>query len=308
MQVDPWRGDMASVASPMPGQAPGRFDASDRAIRRAVGFAPEFSSANAGWNSVALYGWRGQCGNADFEPFAEPVVIYHVGGAQTVPVRVGRRLDRTHPGMITVIPPSTRVGWDIRGEVHSRSVHLGARLFENDPARPVTLDGLAFRCGIPDPLLVSAIHSLENELRDPSQHGPLYADAVSTFMAAHLLRDSTVWAPTPRGGRLSRRVLERVLERIEASIEIGVSLQALADESGLSRAYFASAFRQATGLSPHRYLTQRRLLRARELLHEPGLSIAHVALRCGFSSQAHFTEYFRREAGATPSEFRRRVA
>lgn len=299
---------MVSAASLNPGPVPGRFDASDRAIRRAVGFAPEFSSAQAGWNSVALYAWRGQCREATFEPFAEPVVVYHVGGAQTVPVRVGRHLDRTHPGMITVIPPSTRVGWDIRGEVHSRSVHLGARLFDEDPDRPVALDGLAFRCGVPDPLLVSAIHSLESELRDPSQHGPLYADAVSTFMAAHLLRESTARGAAGFGsGRLSRRVLERVLECIEASIESGVSLHALATECGLSRAYFSSAFRQATGVSPHRYLTQRRLLRARELLRDSALSIAHVALRCGFSSQAHFTEYFRREVGATPSEFRRRT-
>ena len=50
------------------------------------------------------------------------------------------------------------------------------------------------------------------------------------------------------------------------------------------------------------------LARARELLLHSTLSLAQVALRCGFSSQAHFTEYFRREVGATPQAFRRSAA
>lgn len=282
-----------------------RFDASDHAIRRAVGFAPELSSAAAGWNGVALYGWRGQCREAEFAPFAEPVVVYHVGGAQRVQMKVGRRWDRqTQPGLVTVIPPATPVAWDIRGEVHSRSVHLGSRLFSHEPGEPKAAPAISLRCGEADPLLIGAIQSLEQELRNPGQRGSLAADAISGFMAVHLLRER---APEPHGS-LGGRLLARVLERIEASVESGVSLQALADESHLSRAYFASAFRAATGLSPHRYLTQRRLLRARELLRDPALSLSHIALRCGFSSQAHFTEYFRREVGATPLAFRRRRA
>lgn len=281
------------------------FEASDHAIRRAIGFAPEISSATAGWNGVALYGWRGQCREAEFAPFDEPVVVYHVGGAQRVQVKVGRRWDRqTHPGLVTVIPPAMPVGWDIRGEVHSRSVHLGSRLFSQEPGDSITAPAISLRCGEPDPLLIGAIHSLEQELRNPGQRGSLAADAISGFMATHLLRER---APEPHGS-LGGRLLARALERIEASVETGISLQALADECQLSRAYFASAFRAATGLSPHRYLTRRRLLRARELLRDGSLALAHIALRCGFSSQAHFTEYFRREVGATPLAFRRRRA
>lgn len=292
------------------GSSPGRFSASGRAIVRSVGFTPELSSESAGWSSLALYGWRGQCQEAAFEPFEEPVIVYHVGGAQTVPVRVGRHWDRqTHPGLITVIPPATRIGWDIRGEVHSRSVHLGSKFFtaaEGEGTAPVPT--LRFRCGVQDPLLISAIHALENELRQPQQHGTLYADSVSDFMALHLLREcasaSAPLQPLQRGG-LSRRMLQRVLERLESSIETGISLQALADEVSLSRAYFSVAFRQSTGVSAHRFLTQRRLLRARELLDTTRLSLAEVALRCGFSSQAHFTQYFHREIGLTPRQFRR---
>lgn len=282
-----------------------RFAASGQAIRSAVGFEPQLSSDGAGWNHVALYAWRGECREAEFEPFDEPVVIYHVGGAPSVPVRIDRRWDRrTHPGLITVIPPRTRVGWDIRGEVHSRTVHLGAGFFCKEDGEPVTVPDLQVRCGVQDPLLISAIQALEGELRQPGEHGTLYADSISNMMALHLLREGARPSLPVGRGLLSRERLSRVLERMEENIEHGISLQALADEAALSRTYFAAAFRDATGFSPHRYLTRRRLARARELLRHSDLSLAQIALRCGFSSQAHFTEYFRRDTGTTPRAYR----
>lgn len=284
----------------------GPFVASGKSIVKAVGFTPEFSSEASGWSNLAFYGWRGQCGEAVFEPFDEPVIVYHIGGAQTVPVKVGRAWNRqTHPGLLTVIPPATPIGWDIRGEVHSRTIHLGSRFFSangsEDPSKP----NLKFRCGVQDPVLTSAIHALEVELREPRELGTLYADAVSDFMALHLLREGSVpLSPASVRGGLNRRALQRVREMIEARLETGISLQELANETSLSRNYFSAAFRASTGLPPHRYLTQRRLSRARDLLLHGSLSLAEIALCCGFSSQAHFTQYFHREYGATPCRFR----
>ena len=297
---------MQPSSSVTTGSQPSRFSESGRSIVRAIGFAPELSSESAGWKNLALYGWRGQSEEAAFEPFEEPVIVYHVGGAQTVPVRVGRSWDRqTHPGLVTIIPPATRIGWDIRGEVHSRSIHLGSRFFSASDDMLPSPPQLRFRCGVQDPVLTSAIQALEQELREPRELGTLYADAVSDFMALHLLRDSGSPAAAPRRrAALSRHALQRALERIEASIEHGISLQVLADETSLSRTYFSTAFRQSTGVSPHRYLTQRRLAHARGLLRSSSLSLSEVALRCGFSNQAHFTQYFHRDSGLTPRQFR----
>lgn len=301
---------MQSPSSRITAPQPGRFAASGRAIVQSIGFTPELSSDAAGWNNLAFYGWRGECQEAAFEPFEEPVIVYHVGGAQTVPVRVGRKWNlQTHPGLVTIIPPATPIGWDIRGEVHSRTIHLGSRFFSSTDSDSPIAPRLQLRCGVQDPLLTSAIQALEQELREPRELGTLYVDSVSDFMALHLLRDCGRPDALPRQrGALSRRNLQRVMERIESSIEQGVSLQALADETSLSRTYFSVAFRQSTGLSPHRYLTLRRLARARDLLRVSALSIAEVALRCGFSSQAHFTQYFHRESGVTPHQFRRSLA
>ncbi len=284
-----------------------RFAASGRAIVSAVGFDPALSSEVSGWNNLALFGWNGYCRQAQFEPFAEPVIVYHVGGAQSVNVRVGRRsAQRTHPGLITIIPPATRVGWDIGGEVHSRSLHLSSRFFDGvaDYTKPAHPE-LPFRCGVQDPLIAAVMGTLEREVRAPSQTGSLYADSVADTLALHLISTHAAdTRPTAFQGGLSNRLLRRSLERLEASIVGGVSLQELADEAELSRTYFADAFRRATGVAPHRYLTERRLERARELLRNTAKPISEVALQCGFSSQAHLSTSFRASYGLSPRRFR----
>ena len=67
---------------------------------------------------------------------------------------------------------------------------------------------------------------------------------------------------------------------------------------------FAKLFKQSMGASPHQCILQRRLERAKELLRNPALSLSDISLDAGFADQSHFTNIFRRFAGATPSKFR----
>lgn len=73
----------------------------------------------------------------------------------------------------------------------------------------------------------------------------------------------------------------------------------------LAEAVFARQFRALTGLSPHEWLVQERLARARELLQVGGASLTEVAQACGFADSAHFSRSFRRYHGIAPSEWRR---
>ena len=83
-----------------------------------------------------------------------------------------------------------------------------------------------------------------------------------------------------------------------------MSLSDLAAEAGTSRFHFARAFRNAMGVPPHRYLTLRRIERAKQLLHGTDLSLVDIALAVGFGSQSHFTLRFREAIGTTPRRFR----
>lgn len=280
--------------------------ASGEAVGRAIGFLPSLSSNAAGWNSLALFAWRGRCDAAHFEPLTEPALVYHTGGAPVVKVRNGRSWSQhSRPGLVTIIPAGTPVDWDIGGDVHSYSVHLGSDFFSNLAGKLPVREPLRFQSGVVDPLLAASITALAEELSGPAQRGSLYADAISDMMALHLLRNPTSLPErsSSRGG-LSRSQLRRSLDLLEARVEGGITLQALAEHAGLSRTYFAEAFQKATGLSPHRYLTQRRIARAQTLLQHTSLALADIALQCGFSNQAHFSQSFRQSTGTTPGRYR----
>ena len=74
--------------------------------------------------------------------------------------------------------------------------------------------------------------------------------------------------------------------------------------SGLSPDHFAAQFRRSTGLPPHRYVLQRRVGRAKELVAAGRLSLAEIGYALGFPSQAHFTTTFRKLVGTTPGAYR----
>ncbi len=71
-----------------------------------------------------------------------------------------------------------------------------------------------------------------------------------------------------------------------------------------SPGYFGEAFKASTGLTPFRFILERRVRRAKELLLDRDIPIAEVALRVGFANQSHFTVNFKKLTGKTPSRFR----
>lgn len=107
-----------------------------------------------------------------------------------------------------------------------------------------------------------------------------------------------------RGG-LSPAAVRRVQLFVEANLGRPLPLKELAGRSGLSAFHFARAFKQTMGVTPHAYVLQRRVERARELLRTTDRSLGEVALETGFGSQSHFTTVFRRITGLTPAVVRR---
>ena len=103
--------------------------------------------------------------------------------------------------------------------------------------------------------------------------------------------------------RWSRRA-DAVREVLAARLSERVTLGVLAREVAVSPFHLARGFRQAVGVPIHRYLNQLRLRVALARLTGAGGDLLSVALDCGFSSHAHFTDAFRSEFGTPPSRFR----
>ena len=161
--------------------------------------------------------------------------------------------------------------------------------------------------GVEDPVLarISALGQLELSQRGAG--GRLYVESLGVALAVHLLRKYGVSdrrTSVHRGG-LAPAQLRRVIEYIDANIGAELSLAELASVAGLSPHHFGQAFKAVTGRPPHRYVIEKRVHRARDLLYDAKIPIAEIAHAVGFSSQSHLTINFRRMTGVTPARFRR---
>ncbi|MEU4331757.1 helix-turn-helix transcriptional regulator [Nonomuraea dietziae] len=83
-----------------------------------------------------------------------------------------------------------------------------------------------------------------------------------------------------------------------------LDLDALAGAAGCSRFHFARSFRRVYGETPARYLTSRRIERAKDLLRATNLTVTEVCVLVGFSSLGSFSSRFTSLVGMSPSAFR----
>jgi len=107
-----------------------------------------------------------------------------------------------------------------------------------------------------------------------------------------------------RGG-LPPAALQRIRVFVEANLERTIRLADLAVRAGLSRYHFARVFRVATGTTPRRFVEERRVERARQLIIESDSSLADIALQSGLGTQSRLTSAFKKRTGFTPAEYRR---
>jgi transcriptional regulator GlxA family with amidase domain len=112
--------------------------------------------------------------------------------------------------------------------------------------------------------------------------------------------------PHDERNALLRTELQRAVTYIQDHLESGLSLQDIADAAGLSACYVARLFKQSIGQTPHQYILNQRVEKAKALLKQGNLSLAEIAVTVGFYDQAHFTNYFKRLTGTTPKVALRR--
>jgi AraC family transcriptional regulator len=140
------------------------------------------------------------------------------------------------------------------------------------------------------------------EMRSDGMMGRLYIESLTQALTIHLLRHYSEVAQiiTPGNRSLTRTQLQQAIDYIQTHLNRDLSLAELADVINISPTYFANLFKQAMGISPHQYVIQQRVERAKLMLSKTDLTIADIALQVGFSSQSHLTQQFKRMTGMTP--------
>jgi AraC-like DNA-binding protein len=150
--------------------------------------------------------------------------------------------------------------------------------------------------------------ALASECVTPGSISALYGDALVLAVFINLLRQRKQSVEAHKPGALAPWQLRRAIDYLEAHLSRQVSLEELSALVGLSQYHFSRAFKASTGVPPHRFQLEARVRRAKELLHQPALPLADIALAVGFSDQAHFTRAFRVATGLTPRAWRRESA
>jgi AraC family transcriptional regulator len=159
-----------------------------------------------------------------------------------------------------------------------------------------------------DAFVVHVALALAEEARAGSPRGRLGAESLAAALALHLAQVHGELRPRAvHGAAISRPRLERVLEYIASNLGRDLSLHDLAGVAQMDVFRFVRAFKEGTGLPPHRFVLNERIDLAKRLLLDRALSISEVALRAGFATPSHFATTFRRLTHATPRAYRETI-
>ncbi|MBB5065888.1 helix-turn-helix domain-containing protein [Granulicella mallensis] len=218
---------------------------------------------------------------------------------------------RSGAGNLIFLSPGTRDSMLWHGPSHRIVTSIQPTLLRQ-AAEQMELKGLYDfdnQWSFQDEQLQLLLTEMDREMAAGWPMGSLYGDLLGMSLSIALIRKygHTSSALVPLKGGLSQPRLKHVLAYIEESLDRDIRLQELAELAGLSSFHFARSFRQSVGATPHQYIVQRRVQRAKELLLRPEWSIEQVASATGFAGASQFSRAFRQSAGVTPTEWRRKV-
>ena len=271
------------------------------------------SSEDAGWDGFVLQEYR-RVLPLEFGSHEHAVHTVHLHLDDVVSVTVNsarRHRELLAPGTVTVMP---------RGAYHRTERHapLSQVVVALDPeflARAVDGAGapdidLAEAWAVSDRQIAGLVQALRVDLDEGLPAGRLYGESLGTALAVYLARRYGAQRigrrAAPHGG-LSDRRLRRVLEHIDAHLDHDLGLRELAPLAGVSAHYFVQLFRQSVGTTPHRYVVERRIERAKRLLRDARRKVHEVASMTGFRTHSHFIRVFQRLVGVSPTVYRRNV-
>ena len=113
-------------------------------------------------------------------------------------------------------------------------------------------------------------------------------------------------APTNSNGSDLHERLRRARKHIDECYDLPLDLAEMSKQACLSRFHFLRVFRDTFDTTPHQYLIQRRIEKAKELLRVRSLSVTDVCFEVGFQSLGSFSSLFRKYVGQAPIIYRRR--
>ena len=205
-------------------------------------------------------------------------------------------VDECDAPLVTIMPPAVRPRFTRPAYEERLILALAPDLVRNAAAAEAQT-----AC---DPFLYGIARSIFAGMRIGKLPPEPYLESLAPVIGEHLERFYPV-----RERRRDRRGLEpaklsRVLALIDERLEASLAVEDLAAAVHLSPFHFGRMFCRSMGISPHAYITRRRIDRAKLLLAATDQPLAVIAREVGYRNQAHFTRVFHQVAGTTPRRYR----
>lgn len=180
-----------------------------------------------------------------------------------------------------------------------------------DEADAARIDELHYQPAVShaDSVLRTMAEALLPAFSRPEQANRLFMDHAMLAVGHHIACTYGEMRPIRRPilGGLTPLQERRAKEFITANLAGDVPLANVASECGLSASQFSKAFRKSVGMPPHSWMVQQRISLAKSLLRRGELTLADIALACGFADQSHFTQCFSARTGISPGAWRRSI-
>lgn len=154
-----------------------------------------------------------------------------------------------------------------------------------------------------------SIRQLRHELNGSRPGNSFLGMAMFMGIMAQIARAAIIpeAAPSPEKSAASRvSRIGNAIEYLWRHLDEPVNIDAMVQQTTLSRRSFFRIFRKMTGCSPLEYRTRLKLKMAAELLKTTDLSVKEIAIRCNFYDANYLCRLFRQSLGVSPREFRRR--
>lgn len=238
--------------------------------------------------------------------------IMHLDGAVDLEYSVDGHYAKepSRRGMLTLATENIPMGFRWNGPTQNFGCFLAPALRQRitaeytnrDPAQIELLPRVNFK----DPLSEQLMWALLHELESGNVGGRLYIESLAQTLLVHTLvhySSLTQICKLPAGKGLTPAQLRCVREFIDANLPREIGVAELAASLNFSQSYFAHQFKRSLGLTPHQYLIQARVERARVLLEQGKLTVGEVAMQVGFYDQSHLTHHFKRFYHVSPKAF-----
>jgi AraC family transcriptional regulator len=210
----------------------------------------------------------------------------------------GRRLPRV--GDVWVIPAERRYA----------ALAQGATVGFCEIVVPTAVLGedVAPRVGYRDALLHGLVERLAGQAHQEGAAATLFRQSLAETLQFHIA-DHYGSEPRPQrhgGGerQLDSHDQQIVIDYLQTELDNRIDLDALAQTVGMSTSNFLTAFSAAFATTPHQYLIDQRIRRAKSLLTGTTASVTEISLTVGFSTPSHFATTFKQRVGVTPTVYR----